>query len=114
MAAWYDDVVELLGLRVAVASGWRNTTKWWHGDASGSFFNHGTGAVAARGMGPASYHATGADGLLSKYYSPQLALNVTTQFREDLSRFGYAAWDGRRETAKAYLQSLEVGYVKSW
>ena len=54
---------------------------------------------------PASFHATGTDGLLGQFYTAETADAVNRYAERDLSEFGYPRWEGT--DAPAYIRRLQ-------
>ena len=55
-----------------------------------------------------TWHATGSDGRLDEFYTPELARAVSEWAKADLEEFGYAAWDG--VDGAGYLRRISAPY----
>jgi hypothetical protein len=101
---WYAGLVEELGLREVVSSGWR--TGCFHVPAHSRkgcataldppplVAATASTASTAADRTQMSRHNRGAATRLREYYDADTARLVTQYARDDLRAFGYAAWDG--------------------
>ena len=55
-----------------------------------------------------TWRATGSDGRLDEFYTPELARAVSEWAKADLEEFGYPAWDG--VDGAGYLRRISAPY----
>ena len=113
---WYAPFVAALDLGEAVRTGWDLSTQWWRNDGSKCFYHPPglrcdgapLGTVRAGALSGDSFHATGSDGRLDEFYTPELARAVSEWAKADLEEFGYPAWDG--VDGAGYLRRISAPY----
>ena len=106
---WYWPLARLLGIERVLDDKWEALTgrpcfyagrttcaqmaqmRWSSGSKSTA------PPAAGGGTTRSAFHinSEGADALVRKHYTPELARAVTTWTRADLDAFGYRAWDGQ-------------------